>query len=157
MTCTLFLNLPLNWCTLHAFFRLLSSCSPHWNSTMLSIPAYLAPTVPCFPPSSCFLICYVYNLRLREGPSPWVLCKLSQESRAAAPDSVDLLAGACQCQPGGPDCRIARTSSDCSFIFWLFRVSSSCTSFSSPCQTDNEVAISTVRRCAPVTRSSVAN
>ena len=40
-------------------FRLLSSCSPHWNSTMLSIPASLAPTFPCFPPS--FLLFYLLS------------------------------------------------------------------------------------------------
>ena len=40
-------------------FRLLSSCSPHWNSTMLSIPASVAPTFPCFPPS--FLLLYLLS------------------------------------------------------------------------------------------------
>ena len=54
--------------------------------------------------------------------------KLSQESGAAAPDSVELLDGGCQRQPVGPVCRNARTCSDCSFISLLLCASSFCTS-----------------------------
>ena len=77
--------------------------------------------------------------------------------RTVAPDSVELLDGACQRQPGGPVCRNERTSPDCSFIFLLFRASPSCTSFRSASQTDNEVAISTRLALALVTISSVAS
>ena len=56
------------------------------------------------------------------------LFKLSQESGATAPDSVELLDGGCQRQPVGPVCRNARTCSDCSFISLLLCASSFCTS-----------------------------
>ena len=54
-------------------FRPLSSCSPHWNSTILSIPASLASTVPCLPPSlllSRLLSCYCWFLAFYPLPPP---------------------------------------------------------------------------------------
>jgi hypothetical protein len=39
-------------------FRPLSSCSPHWNSTILSVPACSASTVPISFLASCFLVCF---------------------------------------------------------------------------------------------------
>ena len=53
-------------------FRPLSSCSPHWNSTILSIPASLVSTVPCLPPS--LLLSRLLSCSLTVGSWPFIRC-----------------------------------------------------------------------------------